>query len=180
MKYIYSTFLRGIKTETIEIYGDNRFEKYSKIREACRGVIINNGKILLTYEVANDIWSIPGGGKEADESNEICCIRELAEETGFQCKPLQRYLTVNEYYEDYLYSSHYFICEIIGQTRRCPTPHEKEVRLEPRWLFPYEAISIFAKHRDYAFNEEKRGIYLREHTALTAYRKFAPEPFLLA
>lgn len=165
--------------ETINIYGDNRFKTYSKIREACRGVAINNGKILLTYEVANDLWAIPGGGTEADESYESCCIRELAEETGFTVKPLQRYLTVNEYYEDYLYSSHYFICEITGQTSRRPTPREKEVRQEPRWLLPDKAISVFSKHREYAFDEEKRGIYLREHTALTAYRKIAPELFSL-
>lgn len=165
--------------ETIEIYGDNRFKKHSKIREACRGIVINNGKILLTYAVVNDLWTIPGGGTETDESYEICCIRKLAEETGFKVTPLQCYLNINEYYEDWLYPTHYFICKITGQTSRLPTPRKKEVRLEPHWVLPDEAISIFSKHREYAFDEEKRGMYLREYTALTAYRKIAPELFTL-
>lgn len=40
--------------ETINIYGDNRFEKYTKIREACWGIVIKDGKILLSYEVNTD------------------------------------------------------------------------------------------------------------------------------
>lgn len=37
--------------KTIDIYGENRFEQYTKVREACRGIVIDNGRILLTYEV---------------------------------------------------------------------------------------------------------------------------------
>lgn len=36
-----------------------------------------------------------------------------------------------------------------------------------KWLNINEALSIFSKHQDYAAtDEEKRGIYLREYTAL--------------
>lgn len=37
--------------KTIEIYGENYIEQYTKLREACRGIVIRNGKILLIYEV---------------------------------------------------------------------------------------------------------------------------------
>lgn len=166
--------------ETINIYGDNRFEKYTKIREACRGIVIKDGKILLSYEVNTDQWMIPGGGVEAGESYEGCCIRELTEETGFLVKPLQHYLTINEYYEDYLYPSHYFICEVAGSTTRLLTEREKEVGLEPRWIPLNIAISIFSKHQDYAHEEEKRGMYLREYKALIAYRNVGQGLFDLA
>lgn len=68
--------------KTIDIYGDNRFEKQTKTRVACRGIVLSKGNILLSYEVNTDQWFIPGGGLEADESLEECCSRELAEETG--------------------------------------------------------------------------------------------------
>lgn len=36
-----------------------------------------------------------------------------------------------------------------------------------KWLNINEALSIFSKHQDYADTaEEKRGVYLREYTAL--------------
>ena len=154
----------------IDIYGENRFEQYTKVREACRGIVIKNDKILLTYEVNTGQWFIPGGGLEINESLEDCCIRELAEETGYIVKPKKQYLTINEYYEEWLFVSHYYICDYVGGTKRALTEREIEVGLEPRWISLEEAIDIFSKHQDYADkNEMKRGAYLREYKALLSY-----------
>lgn len=155
--------------ETINIYGDNRFAQYTKIREACRGIVIRDDLILLTYEVNTDQWFIPGGGLEGEENTQKCCIRELAEETGFVVEPLYHFATINEYYEEWKFISHYFICEITGETARVLTQREAEVGLEPRWIPLQEAVTIFSKHQDYAHNEMKRGAYLREYQALLAY-----------
>lgn len=153
--------------KTIDIYGENRFEKYTKSREACRGIVICNDKILLTYEVNTNQWFIPGGGIESNESLEECCVRELAEETGYIVKPNKQYLTINEYYEEWLFVSHYYICDYIDETERKLTKREVEVGLEPRWISLKEAIDIFSKHQEYADeNEMKRGAYLREYNAL--------------
>ena len=157
--------------KTIDIYGENQFEKYTKSREACRGIVIRNGKILLTYEVNTDQWFIPGGGVEGDESFEECCVRELAEETGYIVKTNKHYLTINEYYEEWLFVSHYYICDYIGETERKLTEREVEVGLESRWISLKEAMDIFSKHQDYADeNEMKRGAYLREYNALSHFK----------
>ena len=156
---------------SIEIFGANHFEKYTKIREACRGVIIQNDKILLTYEVNTDQWFIPGGGLENGESIEECCVRELAEETGYVVDTKEQYLTINEYYDEWLFVSHYYICDLVGETQRKLTERELEVGLEPRWIDLNEAVEIFSKHQDYAENEMKRGAYLREYKALLSYLK---------
>lgn len=42
-----------------------------------------------------------GGGLELDESLEECCVREILEETGYVVKPLEKFLVMNEYYEEY-------------------------------------------------------------------------------
>ena len=153
--------------EVINIYGNNRFEKYTKTREACRGIIISDEKILLTYEVNTDQWFIPGGGIEDNESLEDCSVRELAEETGYIVRANKQILTMNEYYEEYLYVSHFFVCETIGVTKRKLTEREAKVGLEPRWIPLKDAIDIFSRHQDYAEeNEMKRGSYLREYKAL--------------
>lgn len=159
----------------IDIYGDNRFPEHSKVREACRGIVIRDGLILLTYEVNTDQWFIPGGGLEYSESIKQCCIRELAEETGYVVKPQNHFVTINEYYEEWRFISHYFTCEITGETQRLLTDREAEVGLEPRWIPLHEAVTIFSKHQDYAYDEMKRGSYLREYNALLAYLKVVEE-----
>ena len=155
--------------ESINIYGANRFADFTKVREACRGIVIRDGMILLTYEVNTDQWFIPGGGLEGKETVQQCCIRELAEETGFVVNILYQFATINEYYEEWKYISNYFICEIIGKTERVLTERETEVGLEPRWIPLQEAETIFSKHQDYAYDEMKRGGYLREYKALLAF-----------
>ena len=68
--------------KTIDIVRDNYFGKWDKTRIACRGIIIENSKILFSYETVTDQWMIPGGGLEENENDKECCIREVAEETG--------------------------------------------------------------------------------------------------
>lgn len=155
--------------ETINIYGANRFADFTKVRDACRGIVIRDGMILLTYEVNTDQWFIPGGGLEGEETIQQCCIRELAEETGFVVNSLYHIATINEFYEEWKYISNYFICEITGETDRVLTEREAEVGLEPRWIPLKDAVTIFSKHHEYALDEMKRGGYLREYKALLAF-----------
>ena len=156
--------------ETINIYGDNRFAEHTKIREACRGIVINAGKILLSYEVKTEQWMIPGGGMEGDETPEECCVREAAEETGLLVKPKSCFLVINEFYEDWKFVSYYFVCEVAGHTDRNPTKREIQIGAVPEWLEIRQAADIFSHYPDYAESEEeRRGIYLREHLALSVF-----------
>lgn len=155
--------------ETISIYGDNRFPAYDKTRVACRGIVVQEDRILLTYETNTDQWFTPGGGLEATETEADCCRRELAEETGYLVQVGQLYATIHEYYEDWLFVTHYFVCQITGETERFLTAREREVGLEPRWLPLEEAVTLFSKHQEYAYDEMKRGSYLRDYRALEAY-----------
>ena len=76
---------------------------------------------------------IPGGGLEAGETNEECCVREVAEETGLIVKPSGPVLEIDEYYEDCRYISMYFLCEKTGETGEKLTEGEIKAGLEPRW-----------------------------------------------
>ena len=152
----------------IEITGDNYFGKWTKTRTACRSIVIRENRLLLSYETVTGQWMLPGGGLEAGEDERECCIRETAEETGYQIRVSDCVLEIDEYYEDFKWVNRYFFGEVTGQIPACLTTREKEVGMEPRWLPLDEIIGIFSKHASYADTDEmRRGMYLREYTALT-------------
>lgn len=150
----------------IEIKGKNYFGKYDHVRAACRAVILDADRILLSYETKNDIWMIPGGGIEAGETDEECVIREVAEETGNLFKPSACVLELDEYYEDTKYISKYFVGRIIGSTDTHPTEAEIQGGLESRWIPIEDALAVFSTHQKITAFEEKRGLYQREYVAL--------------
>jgi ADP-ribose pyrophosphatase YjhB (NUDIX family) len=154
----------------IEILGANRFESYSKTRVGCRGIVIENGKMLVSREEISDWWLIPGGGLEPNETLAECCKREILEETGYIVEPTEEFLVMNEYYEEYRYISHYFICQVMGKGKQMLTEYEKRRGLVPAWVEIPFFLDIVSKHQDYALvSEEKRGSYLREYTAIKEY-----------
>lgn len=166
-----SEFQKVNKTvKTIEIHGANAHKTFTKIRVGCRGIVIKDFRMLISHEVNADYYLIPGGGLESGETPEECCTREVCEETGYIIKPVFLFLTINEYYEEYKYVSHYFVCDIIGKSEQNLTANEMTRGLIPEWVDPDKMLEIYSKHNNFAaINEEKRGAYLREYTALTEY-----------
>ena len=155
--------------KTIEIVGKNYFGHWTHERTACRCVVIEDGRVLLSYAARDDLWMIPGGGLEAGEDEGTCCVRELAEETGRIVLTSACALEIDEYYEDCKYVSRYFFGAVVGRCQIKLTEAEQRMGLEPRWLPGEEALHIFSRHADYTdLDEERRGIYKREHTALSA------------
>ena len=162
------TALRNEYGRIVKIVGGNYRGKWNKTRTACRGIIIRENRLLLSYETVTRQWMLPGGGLEADEDERKCCIREVAEETGFRIRPTDCVLEIDEYYEDFKWINRYFFGEAIGETAVHLTEREKEVGMEPRWLPLDEIIRIFSEHASYADTDEmRRGMYLREYTALS-------------
>ena len=155
--------------KTIEIVGKNYFGHWTHERTACRCIVIEDGRVLLSYAARDDLWMIPGGGLEAGEDEVTCCVRELAEETGRIVLPSACVLEIDEYYEDCKYVSRYFFGAVVGRCQIKLTEAERRMGLEPRWLPGEEALHIFSRHADYTdVDEERRGIYQREYTALSA------------
>ncbi len=158
--------------KTAEIHGANAYKTFSKTRVGCRGIVLKDSHMLISHEVNTDSYLIPGGGLEENETTEACCIREINEETGYIVKPVRHFLTLNEFYKEYKYVSHYFLCEIIGKSEQKLTANEMKRGLIPEWIAPKIMLEMYEKYDDFtATDEEKRGPYLREYTALTEYFK---------
>ena len=153
--------------KNIDIVGENYFGAWTKMRPACRGIIIQNGMILLSYETTTGQCMIPGGGIEDNESESDCCVREICEETGLLVRPSTCVLEIDEYYEEWKYINRYFLCMVTGHSEMKLTEREKQVGMEPRWFPIEEALDIFSRYASYAETDEmRRGMYLREYTAL--------------
>ena len=163
---------RNTYMKIIPIYGDNRHAVPTRIREASRGIVLREGKILLSYETKTDQYFLPGGGREGDESPAACCVREIAEETGILTRAEECFLRIDEFYEEWQYISYYFLCTPVGETEMHLTEREREVGMEPCRISLAKATEIFSRHADYAAeNEMKRGTYLRECTALREFSR---------
>lgn len=153
--------------KTIDIVGENYLGEWKRTRTACRGVILRENKILLSYETLTNQWMIPGGGLENGECEKDCCIREVAEETGMIINPSECLLEIDEYYEEWKWVNRYYIGEVVGNTEIKLTEREKSVGMEARWLSVDEIMNIFSQYNLYADTDEmRRGMYLREYTAL--------------
>lgn len=158
--------------KTIDIIGENYFGHWGKSRTACRAIVIRDGRMLLSYETKTGQWMLPGGGIEGGESEKACCTRETEEETGLLAAPGECFLEIDEYYEDFKWVNRYFICSVLGTGKMNLTEREKEVGMEPRWLPVSEIKAIFGRYADYAATDEmRRGMYLREYTALCEWEK---------
>lgn len=151
----------------VEIVGKNYFGHWDACRVACRAVVLRDGKILVSYETRTGQLMIPGGGKEQGEHEAECCVREVAEETGLLIKVSECMLEIDEYYENMKLVSLYFLGEVAGSAQMKLTRREREVGMEPRWFSLDEALSVFSEHERYSETDEmRRGLYLREYTAL--------------
>lgn len=155
--------------KTIEIIGSNFAGMTANTRIACRGILLREGKVLLSHERNTGWYLIPGGGLEAGETIGECCAREVLEETGFLVDPQECFLTLKEYYEDWCYISHYFRCSLTGQDKQNLTTLEQARGLVPEWVDLREAVAIFADHVNLTHHEEKRGSYQREHQAIQIF-----------
>ena len=153
--------------EIINQYSKTFKEPIRKSRTSCRGLVIDNGKILLTYEQNKDVFMSPGGGVEENEAFKDCCRREIMEESGLDVRVGEHLFTINEYVFDELYIAHYFLCEVIGEGKPSLTPTEIDHGVTPRWLEIEKAIEIFSHYKEKTPDHES--LYLREYTVLNRF-----------
>ena len=158
----------------IQLINDDYWGHYECLRHACRGIVVSDGKVLLSYETKNNKYMIPGGGVEDGESYAECCERELLEETGMKVKAIEEYLEIEELFENWKHVNHYFICELIEDTGiQHLTDGEKEAGYVSRWIDLDEAIKDFGDYeRFHNVDIADYGLYRREFMSLKEYKEF--------
>ena len=114
-------------------------------RISCRAVVLRQeSEILGEYHPGRDVFNLPGGGLEPDETSEACVVREVLEETGVSVRVLFPTVTVIEYFPEGTFESRFFRCEETGLPSVPPARTEEEIRnrMENRWYGLYEFLEI--------------------------------------
>ena len=150
--------------ETIKQFARAYTYPPERVRVGCRGLVVKDNKVLLSWEERKDVYMSPGGGLEGNEALEECVIRELAEEAGFRVEVVKPFVKVKEYAYEVLWENNYFICEIEGECERHLTESEEYNKVKAVWVDMDEAINIFS---DYPSKKtDHASLYLREYTIL--------------
>lgn len=153
---------------TLHMHFDRKHDIDRSERIGCRGVLLRDNKILMSYETKTGKWMIPGGGLESGESLAQCCTREMSEETGIVVIPREHALSIIEYFDSINYINHYYLCDYVCETDRNPTANELEKGMVPKWIDLDEIIAILSQHEVYEQDDPCLcGLYRREYNALS-------------
>lgn len=156
----------------MQLLNDDFVGRIEKLRHACRGILVQDGKILLCHEPGSGLYIIPGGGVEGHENYADCCEREMLEETGCKTRAVKEYLDIEELFDVWMHINHYYICELVKDTKvQHLTEAEKLAGYTNAWVPIGEALDIFGKYEDYHYKDiAVYGLYKREYTALKEYK----------
>jgi len=135
----------------IEIFADGLDRDHinkENVHVSCRAVVVKEDKVLGEFLKKSDVFNLPGGGLEPGELLEDCVKREVLEETGVVVKVLSPTVTVNEYFSDETWESHFFRCEEIQflPQKKSLTGGEKAAGLEAKWYNLYEFLGFLESY----------------------------------
>ncbi|MBA3536964.1 MAG: NUDIX hydrolase [Tatlockia sp.] len=123
------TRLRAIAAELIAELSDNSIEEvnelltlekgYTTPKLDVRAFILKDNQLLMVKERADDLWSLPGGWIDVNESPSESVIRETKEETGYDVSVIKLLALWDKLKHDHppqwphIYKS-FFHCQITG------------------------------------------------------------------
>jgi 8-oxo-dGTP diphosphatase len=101
-------------------------------------------EVLVVHRPKYDDWTFPKGKLEPGETDEVCAVREVTEETGLVC-------ALGEELPSTFYTDgqgrpkrvRYWLLQVVGGELRFD--HEVD---EARWLAPADATALLSYERD--------------------------------
>jgi len=113
-------------------------------REAVRGIIFREDKLLMIYSPVNGDYKFPGGGVDIGEAHHETLGREILEESGATITEITgefgkiieyAHETAEEGYETFKQTSYYYICKIEGRTGTLSLDdYEEDLGFQPLWV----------------------------------------------
>lgn len=118
-------------------------------RDAVRGIIVKDNKLLMIHSKTNGDYKFPGGGIDMGENHKQALLREIKEESGTNLTEIEgEFGKVIEYntpleqeYDVFKMTSYYYICKVdnvFGEQNL--DQYEKDLGFKPVWVDIDEAI----------------------------------------
>lgn len=123
---------------------------YATPKVDVRGAVFQDGKVLLSKELLDGRWSLPGGWADVNDAPSEAVIREVREETGYpvKCAKLAAVLDRDLHYKTETAHTHpfhiyklLFLCEIVGK------PDELCHDITDAAFFDINDLPPLSKHR---------------------------------
>lgn len=114
-------------------------------REASRGIMYKEHQLLMVHVPLEHAYMFPGGGIEEGETFEECLIREFEEETGYVLESFEKFLIIEEHFDDLIYVNHYYIVEGSKKGTILHTPLELQQQLESVWIQDIELTHLLTQ-----------------------------------
>jgi 8-oxo-dGTP pyrophosphatase MutT (NUDIX family) len=128
-----------------EIYRKNNINLLGKMifREAVRGIIKHENKLLMVYSSKDGDYKFPGGGVDVGETHEEALVREIREECGAKViniysgfgKTIEYDIPIEIEYDVFKMISYYYVCNvdpILGE--KSLDEYEEKLGFEPVWI----------------------------------------------
>lgn len=134
---------------------------YATPKVDVRGVVFNEGKLLLVQERSDGFWTLPGGWADVGDTPSEAIVREIREESGYETRAtkLLALLDRNRHghppHADHIYKI-FLRCELLGGSPK--TSHEIQdvgffgedeiPDLSLTRIVPAQIARMFEHHRD--------------------------------
>jgi ADP-ribose pyrophosphatase YjhB (NUDIX family) len=96
---------------------------YATPKVGVRGAVFRDSRVLMVRETSDGAWALPGGWADVNQSAAECVVREVAEESGFECRAI-KLVAAYDYKKHFaqrrvesIYNL-YFLCELTGGAAR--------------------------------------------------------------
>ncbi len=143
----------------------------AKPRYTARAIVKNDaGLYAVMYAEKFNLYSLPGGGVEGDETPRQALEREIREETGYACKSVQELGIVeeNRFHANYTQVSYYYIVTVSGEPADLTlTDGERASSTEVQW-HPLEQVKALISNPTHD-TAQRNFLQARDVAALNAY-----------
>ncbi|KFZ30985.1 DNA mismatch repair protein MutT [Pseudidiomarina salinarum] len=149
-------------------------------RQAVRGIVMREDKILLLYTGRYDDFSFPGGGVDEDEDRILALKRELHEEAGLivvgEPEPFGMVSEYQPYWKPQwpiMYQkSYWYHCEVAQETVATRMEHYEVANgMRPEWVALADAI----KHNEQVIKQAPATMGLSIHRETRVLKRLAHE-----
>lgn len=142
----------------------------TEVRYSSRGILFNNkNEVAMMFIEAKNLYILPGGGVERNETNERAFLREILEETGYESEIIKELGIIEEYKikTNYFQTSYCYVAKAIFMQQTNLTDREKSLGFKVVWMKLKDAIEVMDKAIEVCDDYKMKFILLRDKTILT-------------